>query len=450
MEVDRADSRDHVTIDVNALATELEKTMSSHSNLLTPLDCCIFRIPTKLSAHNEKAYMPDAFSIGPFHCKKPLLEATQKIKFRYLHDLISHSRDFSHFREPALSLRLLIEAIARVQLEAREHYAGSIDISTDEFVKVLVIDGCFIVELFRKKAYEGIIPDDDPIFTVSRMLQYLYHDLILLENQIPWMVLDILFRLSRSPIDLMPLAELAIEFFGSLFSTTPPRLSWSLFRSMDDNPKHILNLLRNYLISECSSLNTYSDGQGWEPIPSATSLDESGIKFQKSELSKSILDINFHQKEGVMEIPSLTIHENTDTLFRNLISLELYCPNYSCTITSYAMLFDNLIQTTADMKILCESGVITNRLHLDDATKIFNHPYEEYACVKENYFLLLIQNVLRYRRQRRDYYIRRWKVYRRELKRVYFNHPWAVISTVAASIMLILTFLQTLFTYIYR
>ncbi|GMN71856.1 hypothetical protein TIFTF001_054161 [Ficus carica] len=151
-----------------------------------------------------------------------------------------------------------------------------------------------------------------------------------------------------------------------------------------------------------------------------------------------------------MEIPSLTIHENTDTLFRNLISLELYCPNYSCTITSYAMLFDNLIQTTADMKILCESGVITNRLHLDDATKIFNHPYEEYACVKENHFLLLNQNVLRYRRQRRDYYIRRWKVYRRELKRVHFNHPWAVISTVAASIMLILTFLQTLFTYIYR
>ncbi|GMN71859.1 hypothetical protein TIFTF001_054160 [Ficus carica] len=256
MEVDRVESKDHVTIDVNALATELEKTMSSHSNLLTPLDCCIFRIPTKLSAHNEKAYMPDAFSIGPFHCKKPLLEATQKIKFRYLDDLISRTG------EPALSLKLFIKAIASVQVEAREHYAGSIDISTDEFVKVLVIDGCFIVELFRKKAYEGIIPDDDPIFTVSRMLQYLYHDLILLENQIPWMVLDILFRLSRSPIDLMPLVELAIEFFGSLFSTTPPRLSWSLFRSMDDNPKHILNLLRKYLISECSSLNTYPEGQG--------------------------------------------------------------------------------------------------------------------------------------------------------------------------------------------
>lgn len=439
MEVDRAGSRDHVTIHINALATELEKTMSSHSNLLTPLDCCIFRIPTKLSAHNEKAYI----SIGPFHCKKPLLEATQKIKFRYLHDLISRKG------EPALSLKFLIKAIASVQVEAREHYAGSIDISTDEFVKVLVIDGCFIVELFRKKAYEGLIPDDDPIFTVSRMLQYLYHDLILLENQIPWMVLHILFDISLTSIDEKHLVQLAIEFFGSLFSTTPPQLrSYIIF--MDDNHKHILNLLRNYLISECSSLNTYSDGQEWEPIPSVTSLDESGIKFQKSELSKSILDIKFHQKEGVMEIPSLTIHENTDTLFRNLISLELYCPNYSCTITSYAMLFDNLIQTTTDMKILCESGVITNRLHLDDATKIFNHPYKEYACVKENYFLLLVQNVLRYRRQRRDYYIRRWKVYRRELKRVYFNHPWAVISTVAASIMLILTFLQTLFTYIYR
>ncbi|EXC31340.1 hypothetical protein L484_017620 [Morus notabilis] len=62
-----------------------------------------------------------------------------------------------------------------------------------KFVEVLVLDadGCFIISrIFRK---------EDPIFRLSGMVPLVHHDLILLENQIPRMVLDILFNLTRIP-----------------------------------------------------------------------------------------------------------------------------------------------------------------------------------------------------------------------------------------------------------
>ncbi|PON95333.1 hypothetical protein TorRG33x02_088550 [Trema orientale] len=51
-----------------------------------------------------------------------------------------------------------------------------------KFVEVLVLDGCFIIELFRKKSNEDLKEEGDPIFTMSCLLQFLHHDLILLEN----------------------------------------------------------------------------------------------------------------------------------------------------------------------------------------------------------------------------------------------------------------------------
>ena len=37
-----------------------------------------------------------------------------------------------------------------------ERYARPIGYSPDEFVRILVIDGCFIIELFRKIAYKEL------------------------------------------------------------------------------------------------------------------------------------------------------------------------------------------------------------------------------------------------------------------------------------------------------
>ncbi|KAG8634921.1 UPF0481 protein At3g47200 isoform X2 [Manihot esculenta] len=411
----------HISINVDSLASSFKEMMSQ--NLSMSEKCCIFKIPHILQRHNEKAYVPNAFSIGPWYHHKPKLKPTEKVKLKYLHGLLSKAPCSEKM------LKEFIKAIWEIEEDARACYAGPVDVKPDEFVKILVLDGCFIIELFRKDDNEILREDDDPIFTMSCMLQYLYHDLILLENQIPWFVLEKLFNMTRES-GSKPLTQLALKFFHNIFSFTPPPIVQPFHEQ-----KHILDLLRNWLV--LSSGKAEDRTLGWQPIPSATNLVDAGIKFRKGE-AKSILDIKF--TGGVLEIPSLLIQETTEVIIRNLISYEQCCPKLSTRITSYAILLDNLINTARDMDILTDNGIIDNWLNPEDATQFFNKLYHD-AYVKQYYYLDLCEKV-------NEYCHRRWPRWRAMFMRNYFGTPWAIASQIVAATFLILTVLQTLFTII--
>ncbi|KAJ4841640.1 hypothetical protein Tsubulata_034071 [Turnera subulata] len=382
--------------------------------------CCLYRVPYILQRHNEKAYVPNAFSIGPWHHKKTRFKETQKIKLKYLKGLLSKAK-----RKP----EDLVKAIAEIEQEARDCYAGPIDVSGDEFVEILVLDGCFMIELFRKHDNRELVEDDDPIFHMSCMLQYLYHDLILLENQIPWLVLECLFDLQTAP-ESKPLDELALQFFHIILPLTP-----SPMQKRCQGQKHLLDLLRNWLVL-CSEKQ--EDGK-WVAMPSASDLAGAGIKFKKGN-TESILDIKFSINHGVLEIPPLLIQETTEVILRNLISYEQCHPKCSNKITSYAILLDNLINTTQDMDILTRDGIITNWLNPDDAIQFFNKLYHD-AYLKSYCYMQLCQDVNKYRQ-------RRWPRWRAILMSNYFSTPWAAVSIVVATAFLILAILQTIFTII--
>ncbi|GMN26644.1 hypothetical protein TIFTF001_046074 [Ficus carica] len=427
---------DHITIEVDALANELKNTMRTTNLTMSP-QRCIFKVPNILERHNPKAYAPNAFSIGPYHYGEEHLQATQKIKLKYLHDLV-----FS-FEDPDTVLRTLIGAISKVQQKARACYGDPFDhISAPEFVKILVLDGCFLIQLFRKNADEKLQKDDDPVFTVSCMSQLLGHDLILLENQIPWMVLELLYDIITRKLEdpsVKSLNSLVLGYcrhtstiFGKFDAVIYPFLPGDR-----KSNKHILDLLRNSLVLPSSIKEKKSMVQE-QTMPSATRLMEAGIRFNENTSQKSILDIEFERTDGVLKIPPLAIHEDTESLFRNLICLEQCLPNCTPVVTCYAILLDNLINTTEDVELLCKSGIIDNHLNVDDAARVFNQLYDD-AYIKEFYYEDLITDV-------DEYCKHNWPRYRAVLMRDYFKHPWAVVSVVAATILLILTFLQTFFT----
>ncbi|KAK3183783.1 hypothetical protein Dsin_031069 [Dipteronia sinensis] len=417
--------KNHVAINIESVATSFENHMSE--NLIMSPNCCIFKTPKILYRHNKKAYEPNAFSIGPFHYGKDQLNPAQKIKLKYLQGLLSRS-----ISQKEQLLRQLIAAIREVEGQARECYAGSIEFGVDEFVKILVLDGCFIVELLRKDFNEVPRDPDDPIFSMSCLLQFLYHDLILLENQIPWLVLDRLFSLTMVPGG-KSLIQLTVEFFGNIFSSHLPSVHPVGFGNQEI--RHILGLLRLSLLSPFEKEQSNAQHLGWQPFPFATSIKAAGIKFKRVS-SSSILDIRF--SNGVLEIPPLLIQETTETILRNLISYEQCYPNCQPRITSYAKLMDNLIDCTRDMDILCESDVIDNWLNPDDATQFFNRLYND-AYVKMFYYNELCSQV-------NDHCKRWWPRWRTFYMHNYFGTPWAVVSQVVAAIFLILSFLQTFYT----
>lgn len=84
------------------------------------------------------------------------------------------------------------------------------------------VDGCFITELFVRKDADEVPKDpDDRIFSMSCLLKFLNHDLSLLENQVPRLVLDHLFSLTMVP-GCKSLIEQAIDFFANIFSANKP------------------------------------------------------------------------------------------------------------------------------------------------------------------------------------------------------------------------------------
>ncbi|KAJ6751464.1 hypothetical protein OIU85_001946 [Salix viminalis] len=415
---------DQVTVDIDSLTSSIESIMSQ--NLIMSDKCCIFRVPPILRRHRENAYIPNAFSIGPWHRNHPQIQSTEKVKLKYLKRLLSRE-------SKSITLKELVESTREIEKEARSCYAGPIDVGVEDFVRLLVIDGCFLIELFRKDQDIRLREKDDPIFNMSCMLQYLYHDLILVENQIPWLVLEHLFNKTSAKQSTKAkettLAHLALQFFANIFSSNPPNTDTPY-----DGTKHLLDLLRNWLVK--SSGNDEDVETGWELIPSATDLVDAGIELRVSDSEhRSILDIKFNN--GSLEMPSLLIQETTEVIFRNLISYEQCSPQCTDRITSYAVLLGNLINSTKDMDILTSSGIITNWLNPEEAMQFFNKLYHN-AYLKKYYYLKLHREVNKYYRGRYP----RWRAL---LMRNHFGTPLAIVSIFAAATLLILTIVQTIF-----
>lgn len=213
-----------------------------------PSGRCIFRVPSTIRRHNEHAYEPQLVSIGPYHHGGERLRQMEKFKRWYLGCLLDRAPN------PEARLGSLFEAIASNVQYCLDCYSGELEeaISIDEFVEMMILDGCFVVELFRKRA--GVVPwhPDDPIFTTAYMRKILLTDLMLLENQLPWFVLESLFDLTSSHRERgeKSVAALALDFY-----------EFNTIRSGAINPstipviKHLLDLQRNNLLSSHMSIS---------------------------------------------------------------------------------------------------------------------------------------------------------------------------------------------------
>lgn len=138
---------------------------------------------------NGKAYQPRIVSIGPYHRGQPRLNMIEEHKWRYLGSLLSRT---------GLPLEEFLKSIAPLEKEARECYSETIQLDSHEFLEMLVLDGCFIIELFRKVGRLVPFEPDDPLVTMAWILPFFYRDFLKLENQVPFFILQQLFELSNS------------------------------------------------------------------------------------------------------------------------------------------------------------------------------------------------------------------------------------------------------------
>ncbi|XP_028073197.1 UPF0481 protein At3g47200-like [Camellia sinensis] len=169
----------------------------------SPSECCIFRIHEELRGVNEKAYDPDIVAIGPYHRGKDRLQMMEEHKLRYLQLLLE--------RKNEADLERYVFAIRSLEQEAQP-----ISLSPDEMIEMLILDGCFIIELVWNFEIACLRDRNDPIFKMDRIDNSLQRDLMLFENQLPFSILCELFDLIEIPNNHNRLIRLALCFFSDL------------------------------------------------------------------------------------------------------------------------------------------------------------------------------------------------------------------------------------------
>ncbi|EEF40339.1 conserved hypothetical protein [Ricinus communis] len=411
-------------IDIDQLSSSVRSRLLHNSPMSA--SCCIFRVPSPLRKHDEKLFTPTLVPIGPYHRDPEKFQFAEKIKLWYLNCLIN--------RAPTAhtTLECFFTKIAANVNHCLECYGDEVKMERDEFVEMLAIDGCFIIELFRR--FLKIIPTSayDPLLKMPWVRIVLVTDLLLLENQLPWFVLDCLFNLTKSDNDSErgTFPQVAQEYFRWDILRTP-----GVQVDLKLQNKHLLDLQRNIMLLGSEELE---DGD-FVPIPRVTELLQAGIDFAVGE-KHNFMKITF--KKGILTIPPIIILDNAESLLRNLIAYEQCDENLQDRIAAYAGFLDNLIDTNEDIDYLRQKGIVTCFLSPEDVSGFFNRLYNDVHIVHSP-FTKVSKEINAYCKSR-------WPRWRTRLTRDYFNSPWSIISLIGALTILVLTFLQTLYAMLYH
>ncbi|KAA8527373.1 hypothetical protein F0562_034912 [Nyssa sinensis] len=365
------------------------------------------------------------FSIGPFHHDNDNLKAMEDKKWCYLNTLLSRQANLE------ASLDSSVKALRELEHKARKCYGEDIHMQSDEFVKMMLVDGCFIIELFLKCFIKGLRRRDDPFFITNERFFRLRCDMILLENQIPFFILQHLFNLVPIPKQCnQSLTELALRFFKKLI---PGDIEVDLDKFGQDF-NHLLDLVRHCYLPTCAQVQSIGGYQAKQSLHCAVKLEEAGINLKKATESKSLLDIKFNN--GVLKIPPLKVHSYTEIVFRNLVALEHSFCDSTKYITSYASLMENLIESEKDVTLLYQQRILTNGLEKrEEILGLFKKLHME-VNVKDFCYNGVLEQVNGYRRKK-------WQLWYQKMKQKCRRNPLAVLVVI---LFLVVIFTGTLFS----
>lgn len=451
---------------------------------------CIYRVPQRLKEKSCNAAEPELVSVGPYHRgKSAVLEFENSTKVESVDFLLGRTRE-----ETGVVLQRLVDAMTELETKARDCYFEPIEMSHDDFVQMMVIDGCFVVELLRHVCLDDSTDNDhfrrnSLILKKPGQIPVLTRDLLKLENQLPFFVLERIFDIcicnSEKSLRLMALklfrhslpisdpeslravdpnckVEHLLQLFHSSYITpilirqnNDQRRPMRRHSNASDQNQHvsrivtilemiipeILNFFHRNLLDLFQRVNVpqrTNTQHGYHPLSDqsmqcVTQLRSAGIKFRPRRSTDSLLEINFHK--GVLEIPLITINEVTIAALSNCVAWEQCRPHTFGCFSAYVAFMNCLINSDRDVTFLCNDGIITSFTHDDQQiAQTFKELGGKVAYnIRDCYLSKQFEEV-------EAYYGSNWAT----LKRTYFTSPWSFISVATAALLLGFTAIQTI------
>ena len=451
--------------------------------------CFIYKVPPELRKVNHDAYTPMLISIGPFHHKDEKLKNMEELKLRYFKGACHRTKK---------SAAELARCIKKKEETIRHYYAESFDISSKDFMNMILLDSIFIIEhLWRTKqtsrkscSSNGTAsPQKEECFLDEQNLRLSYsilQDLILLENQVPFFVLEDLYKYAYGDLpdqhtayqqnegckdEDNPFHKLVFDYFLHFWE------DFGLNRSSDDDCKkmlpgkdkqigHFIDFLR-YLLLPCE--RAPKCGESIKHLPCATKLTEAGVKFREAQ-NRLFHDIQFQKScllekcpclnlswllscfpcfkclenmQPILEIPSFTVGDATERVIRNLMAFEQCHYLGEAYICNYIVLLDLLINTAEDVDLLVEKKVLVNWLGSNKAVAILiNRLSQQIVEGNHSRYHKLSEKL-------NEHYENCWNKLMASFTSLYFRDFWRGTATVAGILLLFFSFMNFLRPFVF-
>ncbi|XP_048140499.1 UPF0481 protein At3g47200-like [Rhodamnia argentea] len=433
----------------------------------------IYRVPARITDLKSEAYWPRAVSFGPYHHGAKHLLPMEEHKRRSLVHFLKRSRK---------PLEPFLESLNEVLGDLKASYDVLDPMWKDgegaagRFLQLMITDGCFMLEILRfaNKEVEHYAPNDlmedyapnDPIFSNHGRLYILPvigRDMLLLENQLPMLLLERLVAVCNGKKEEEYINRLILKFRGAsennpstgkclhvldVFRKKRVQLKPDQVVSMGNQNNacmgtclHVPDVFGKSLLMESKKNKKRKSKDSEEVIPPATELPtelhEHGIQFEQSE-TNSLKEISF--ASGVLRLPAIVVDDDTESMFLNLIAFERFHVEAGTEVTSYIFFMDNLIDKERDVALLRKEGIIENYMESDEAAaKLFNLLAKDLMLDPRSRLRGEIKKVRAYCKERRH----QWRA---SLMHTHFRNPWVILSLIAAFLLFVLTIIQTIYT----
>ncbi|XP_015948485.1 putative UPF0481 protein At3g02645 isoform X1 [Arachis duranensis] len=449
----------------------------------------IQKVPALLlrNSNFERYCSPKMISFGPIHHRGHThdLRLGQQFKyiwaFRYIEKFASERRGLDN--EGAK--RFLYGKVTQNLQELRNLFCKDVTkgYKEEELAKMLFVDGCALLYFMDN------FDDRNPKSLLLKLdqLLYVWRDIILLENQLPIMLLKLLMADGAHQLNKL--------LFNFLSMGQPKKKKELTIPQKQDGEEsthtHLLDYIRYYysegeykhnigcwsgLLGFLSILHytfvalvlqdtdkaervlsdspiilrelilPLREADSWHRYKNIGDLKKAGIRVKASQAEWKWGNISFISNtfSGQLMLPGIVIDDVTPYLYHNLIAYEM-CPDFdnNFEFCSYFSLMDSLVDDAEDVKELRAAGVLQNLLGSDeDVAKLFNelgHVLPSKLFNAESYDNRYVAVKLRID----AHYRNKWKTSLAQLRSTYFNTPWSHIAFFAALLVLALTLIQT-------
>ncbi|TYG47922.1 hypothetical protein ES288_D11G381200v1 [Gossypium darwinii] len=386
----------------------------------------IQRVPSTLDRHEDfrKYFKPKVISIGPLYHDDPTLHDSEKLKLKLAAHFVKNigvDKDilYNNMKTEIGGLKKCYDP------KELEKYSND----NEKLAWMFFVDGCAILQAVYIRYGQNYDRKSNELFIKNDLLTFVYSDLFLLENQLPFRVLELLTSTGDGKKFMDSIKRFIDDTVVNPAEIKEPqshqrdRKWWKL-----QNPIHLLNLLRVRLLFDKEKIRKTME----ELSAHAGSIDskQTRTKWCHSHTigteTSCLTDVRFNRIffVGKLCLPPLTVDDST----MNLIAYEM-CPDFKndFTVNSYMCFLDLLIDEGEDVKDLRDAGILYNGLGSDEeVAKLFNKMNTDLVPTHP-------RTIYGVKRKIHNHCKKMWIKPAAQGYHTYFRSPWTFLAFVGAN-----------------